>query len=94
MNRDRIDEVRKLLLDAFMAEDEKAYAQCVSELEDLIGVPHGDRNPKGHTPSNPAAQTALMRKARSKHFAFGNRKVDAEIHSDGIMTYSIRYGSS
>lgn len=92
LDRKEIDKVRRLLVDAFMSEDVDTYAKCVTELETLIGVPHGDRNPKanGSRVVNSAEKAAHMRAA--KKFAWGNRSLEAEIFDDGYLIYSIKYG--
>ncbi len=93
LDRHRIDEIRRLLLKSFMAEDTTTYSNCVLELERLIGVEHGDRNPKDQSKLRSADDHKRIM-MRAHQFRWGDRTLDAELYDDGILTYSISYGSS
>jgi len=92
--RQQIDAVRLRLLDAFMSEDFDTYSQCVTQLETLIGVPHGDRNPKANgTLAMQQSLTSKQRNDREKkriEARWGSRSLDAE-SVGGVVAYTVKY---
>lgn len=74
-----------------MSEDADGYSHAVVELEKLIGVPAGDRNPKDTTHFKTQEQHSRCG-ARMQQFRWGAKTLNAELHDDGALIYSINYG--